>query len=537
MSSQEDFEKEYEANLQKSFEDEYLSEKSTWLERFGTGMADPIYGGGQLLEKVIAPGANGNNWITRFNQNLHNLTGGVLGREMSTDDFLRQREAEYQKRLPTDEGFDEARMLGNVTTAIVGTKGIPGNIGTFGGAARLGATEGAVMGLTKPVTKDDYWRQKAEDVATETAMGTAGGVVAKGVGSILAPAASRDPNIREMLDEGVEMTPGQAAGDFLNRAEQELTSVPLAGKGIENARMRAQDDFNLATFNKVVDGLPENVTSIDRVGVAEAQDIVSRAYDDAMQAAPSWNLDQQASDEITQLYTLVDEGLPVDEKNIFMNFYRKNVAPAFSEAGGITSQTYKKIDSKLAKLTKEMTPESGKAALAELRDILATAAARFSPEFGEKMAKANRAYAKLVVVEDAVNRSVMDGKFTPGQLLMSSKKHDKSVRKRSFAKGNALLQDWATKSQDIIGNTVPNSATTDRALVGGTGAMIGLAEPATATGVLGGLFTGKKLYDSPTATKLMRKAITDRPEIADEVYRNLFDFMPTSAAAGSRGDD
>jgi hypothetical protein len=47
-------------------------------------------------------------------------------------------------------------------------------------------------------------------------------------------------------------------------------------------------------------------------------------------------------------------------------------------------------------------------------------------------------------------------------LMQAVKKGDRSVRKGAFARGDALLQDWADDAAAILPNELPNSGTADR---------------------------------------------------------------------------
>ena len=92
----------------------------------------------------------------------------------------------------------------------------------------------------------------------------------------------------------------------------------------------------------------------------------------------------------------------------------------------------------------------------------------------------------FVRVERAANQSaVSDGRFTPGALLQAAKAEEPTIRKRGFARGDALLQDWAQKAYDVMGNKLPDSGTTGRAawdLLGAGGAFL---NPKIAAGIAG----------------------------------------------------
>lgn len=78
------------------------------------------------------------------------------------------------------------------------------------------------------------------------------------------------------------------------------------------------------------------------------------------------------------------------------------------------------------------------------------------------------------------------------------------------------MQDLANAGQNVIGNKVPNSFTTDRALIAGGGLGSYLINPAIPAGLLG----GAALYTSP-AQKLLVGAASSRPKAAKAVAEAL----------------
>jgi hypothetical protein len=60
---------------------------------------------------------------------------------------------------------------------------------------------------------------------------------------------------------------------------------------------------------------------------------------------------------------------------------------------------------------------------------------------------------------------VQDETFTAAQLQNAVRALDPSKHKKAFAKGEALMQDLSGPAKNVLTNRVPNSGTTDRALM------------------------------------------------------------------------
>ena len=98
-----------------------------------------------------------------------------------------------------------------------------------------------------------------------------------------------------------------------------------------------------------------------------------------------------------------------------------------------------------------------------------------------------------------------------------------------MARGTALMQDLANSGQNVIGNKVPNSFTTDRALIAGGGLGAGFVNPAIPAGLLG----GAALY-TPPAQALLRGLVSSRPQAAQPVADALRQASPFLVPGGAQ---
>ena len=506
---------------------------SSWGSRFTTGVRDPILGASQLLQNALPESVQGG--ISQADKWLYENTGGYLGNKGNLNQAIQQREADYQARLPKDEGFDEARMLGNMATGLVATKGM-GAPQSLAGSVGKGALISGGLGAAAPVIKDDYWKQKQSDIGISAAMGGALGPIGYGLGRIAAPKFANKQAVTELNKAGVRPTIGQTMGGFINDAEQKLTSLPFLGKSISNARKQAQTQYNKSILNKVVGPIKGKIDRVGTDGVNDAHKLISKTYKDAENMIAGIKLDDVAEEGI-KLLNKNTKYLTPSEKRIFDRFVKDDFEHFLSQARGMTSKTYKEVDSSLNKI---IVNNKGNSRLAdsfkELQDILKEQASRNNPAYKAKLDSADAAYARLVRVENAANRSgLQGGEFTPGQMVNAIKATEQSLRKNKFSRGESLMQDYAVKGQNILGDTVPDSGTFGRAAMGGGLLTGGAFDPVTASAIASGLGLSSMLY-TPTIQKALISAATKRPASAKAVSEVIGKSMPLIPAAFMMGN-
>ena len=461
--------------------------------RIGTGMKDPVVGGAQLLRNVTP------DFIAKPLDRLNDYLGmGAL----PTNANVQAREADIAATTPSGArsettlddqgrpshqpakavgGADPLRMLGQTLSPI----------NYLGAAAKspmvAGALMGATTGATTPVDKGQFWPEKAKQVVVGGAVGSVLGAA----GSAIGPAFRADA--QKLLDAGVLLTPGQMAGRIPRRTEEAAKSLPITGMFIRGAEMRTMDSFNRATVNRALDPLGVKVA-----GDLHGHDLIAagqRALDDAYHSIlPNMNFDM-AKDPgfVTAEQNLISltRSMPAPQVQQFDQLLRDRVATRLAPTGTAHGETIKQVDSELGHVASEYmrSPDPGHreygTAVAELRNIIRDSLKRQNPAYADKLDAADAAYAMMVRIEGAAaRRPTSAGRFTPSDLLASVKASDKSVRKRRFARGDALLQDWGDSAQEVIGNHMPDSGTTERAaydVLGGGGVLF--AEPHIAAGL------------------------------------------------------
>lgn len=442
-------------------------------ERFATGLKDPIEGGAQLLRHVL-PGS-----VVRAGDKLNDALG--LGPN-PTDAEVKKRELSIQRTTPDPREtattldaqgrashtpvsgrtpVDPVRMLGNAASPVNYTAARLG--GPITSATLMGATTGATEPFTgKP---GDFSREKV----MQAGIGALTGAAMGSAGSAINP-TFRKP-VQEMLDAGVELTPGQLVGGVGRRAEEAGKSLPLTGTFIRGAEMRTVDSFNRATVNRALQPLgarvPDDLFGRDLIAYGQ------KALDDAYQAVvPHMKFDmrndpQFAIDE-ANLHALT-RNMPAPQVQQFDTLLQNRVVTRLAPTGTADGETMKQVDSELGFVASEYMRsqdpgqrEYGRS-VAELRNVIRDSLRRQNPNYAGFLNDVDSAYAMMVRVEGAASRrAIAGGRFTPGDLLASVKSEDKSVRHRRFARGDALLQGWGETAQEVIGNHMPDSGTAER---------------------------------------------------------------------------
>lgn len=515
-------------------------DQTTRVERVAQGAMDPVSGAAQLATKAV-PGLDetarkGVNWLR------DNVLGGLLPAtdQRSTDEAVRARETAYQARRGDQGGkFDAARLAGNVLS--------PANLGLAAaapvGAAGLGAKMatgaglGAASAALNPVTgehPENFWGDKVGQLATGAVFGAVTPALGHGLGRVVSPRASTNPQVKTLMQRGVQPTIGQTLGGLPNKLEQKATALPIMGDAIASARGRAQEQFNTAAVNEALRPLGVTVKGAGSEAVDQAHQMVSNAYTQAKNQLQGVRLDQQFMQDVSQLRQLAT-GLTPDFAKRFEKTLNDMVIHR-SPQGAMTAETFKRVDADLGQIAANFgkaPTAAGReygAAVKQLQDLLTQQARRSNPAAAQAMAKADAAFARLVRVEDAAKRaSNQEGVFTPGQFGMSVRSADRSARGNQVARGRALMQPLAQAGQTVLGNTVPDSGTAGRLMLGAGALGAGAVHP----GIPSALIGGAAMY-TPPMQALMRAGVTLRPQSAPALADALRRTSPLLAAPSAQ---
>ena len=512
-------------------------------EKLGMGIADPIHGGAQLLTHVLPQGVVDagnklNNWIadkTGLVAKLpeRNVSSLVTGQPTGVDALVAKREADYQakRKAAGESGFDGWRTGGNVVSAFaLPSAGAASTLGRI----TAGAVNGAVGGGLTPVASGDFWAQKGGQVAGGAAFGGAIPAVVGGLSRVISPKASTNADLAKLKTEGVTPTVGQTLGGRWNALEEKAQSIPILGDFIANARGNSLQQFNNAAINRASGKVGTKVDGSGQEAVAQAGDALSAAYEASKKAIGHFQIDKQGAQELGNLQQLAQSLQPAERK-AFNDAWSK-LRSEVSQNGSVTADSFGRLDSFLSKevgrfgKSSDAYQQQAADAFKELQRILNDNALRANPDAAKLKAAADAGWANLVRVEGAAKAAKnTNGVFTPGQLNAAIQQADRSVRGRAVARGQALMQDLSNAGQNVIGNKVPNSFTTDRALLAGGGLGAGLLNPAIPLGLAG----GGLLYTQP-AQRILSSLISSRPQAAQAVADSLRQASPRLGLLGGQ---
>lgn len=424
------------------------------LKGAGEGFARTVLGGQQLVGKGLsAVGAKGaGDWLQL------DARHGLDKEAAST--------AADRKAHPW------ATEIGELLGGGVLPGGAASKAAKIAGPVAQAALSGGISGALEPIQQaGSYWWDKAKSIGIGTAAGGVLGTLASKVGSPVVKGV--DGDAKKLIDAGVKLTPGQMIGGVAKNVEEKATSAPITGHFIANALHDTTKSFNIATINKALEPigakLPSNIPA-GHDAVAAAQKALGTAYDTLLPKM-SLRMDKGFADDVGRVVQDARSGiLPKDKAEQFEAYLKSRVLAPFQQSGNrLDGAQLKKIESDLTERASRYTGSRDVAdrdmadAINTVKTSLRDALTRQNPNFAPELQKVNQAYAMFTRIQNAAQRRVTSGGvFTPGDLLGAVKATDKSVRKGAFARGDALLQDWAETGQKVIGNRTPDSGTAGR---------------------------------------------------------------------------
>lgn len=473
---------------------------------FLMGLKDPISGGAQLLPKALET-------VTSLGGLAPNVVSQFFGGEAQRVGQMVKAEQEayaQQRKAQGETGIDVARLAGNIA-----------NPATFiGGATMAPVTAGVIQGALQPVTNtDNFYGEKAGQMAIGAVGGKVGETLAKAVGSALNPLVSKAE--QTMRDLGITPTAGQTIGGAARKAEDFAQNLPLIGEAVRNAREKVLFDFNKGVINKALDKIEEKLPAnvVGRDAVAYAAEQVSNKYDDVL-SKMSFNLDMKTTSGI--LDALNKANLPsVAQRDEAVKVLNSTVLDKFA-GKELTGAEYKAIESDLRKEASSYLNSSTNAErkIGEaLQGVLETFKKELyaqNPKMTPQLRRIDSAYGDLSVMKRAAAYTgAENGVFTPKQYNAAVRAADVSRQKSKYAMGAARGQDISEAALDVFGRDAASTLEGRLALsnLGGSAAALA-ASPLIA---LGYTESGKKIVDA-----LLRQ----RPDLARQLGASVTEAAP-----------
>lgn len=384
-----------------------------------------------------------------------------------TRDRLRAQGKEFERQNPKTAMALE--IAGGFATPALGVGALKGasKLAKIGSGFTGGALSGALFGSGAAKEKEDILGD-----ATKNALigGVTGGALS-GIGSVIAPKLQK--GAKELMDDGVQLTPGQAIGGGLDKFEQRAGTVM---PGVNKARGRAMKKWNDSLVDDVMKPLGiklgRNADDDIQAVVKKGQEALSKSYDDVL---PMISMKSDATFKQALNNIKNNQILGADASRKAARELKK--IQGFFRGNKVSGQSIKDAQSYIGKRIQAYsgtTNADDKAVLSILEDTLEAVmdtVERQNPKYAERLKTINKAYAKFIRVENAAKKLNGEDMFTPKQFGQAVRQSDNSVRGRQVSAGNALMQDASKKGQ-ILGTTIPDSGTagnliTNSLLLGG----------------------------------------------------------------------
>lgn len=417
---------------------------------FVQGLGDPLFAVGQLIAKGLEQ--------LPESAKLGNRPIAASARAFS-ERVVPERESAYQRARAAagEEGFDAARLGGNVVSGIVPGMAITKGASLVAPASRgiQAALSGGVgSALMTPVeSSTNFWENKAQQAGAGAALGYG---LDKTLGAVVSPAMTAAG--QKLKDMGVTLTPGQAFGGMTQTIEDLLAKLPVVGSTARSAQDRALQEFNTSVINKslanVGKELPKGTTGRDAISyLYKASD---DAYEDVLpkvKLGGTLDLYKGIGDTIGTF----SSAEPKYAKYL-NDFVSKRILDPLSK-GDLPGRTFKDIDTQLGKDIQAYSREGGDgaklaSALKDVQGYLRQGLRAVNPDDAPALDAANRLFADRVRIEKAAGYLGADeGVFNPQQLMQAIKSSDASARKGAFARGDARMQDIAEAGMQALGRS------------------------------------------------------------------------------------
>lgn len=510
--------------------------------RFVKGLKDPIDGAAQALVHALPDGVvNAMNDGAKYLNELPVIgeatkaIGLTPAGPEQMDEQLRNDEQQYQqaRKSSGQDGIDLARVAGNIVGTLPMANVLPSAGAGLAAKTIAGATNGAVFGATMPVTEGDYADQKKTQIGVGAMLGGTAPVVFQGLGKVISPAASKNQHVQTLIDAGVTPTPGQLMGGIEQRVEDKATSLPIVGDAITSARQRAVIDYNKAIFNRALAPIGVKVDQIGRDGVAAAQQAIEKAYDDIMPQI-QFKADAQFANELGNIRAMIQH-LPEGQAKAFDSVINSKLMQKMTPQGAADGLNYKQVTSEIGRLARTYMSDVDAdkrqlgMALKEVQAAVRDNLVRARPQAAQRLATIDKAYSNFTRLQQAAGMS-SDGIFTPAQFKSAVRAGDRTIRKGSYAKGGAILQDLADAGATVLNSKIPDSGTAGRLLGAGAGLGAGVYNPAIPASLV-----GASVPYLPGADAFMKALIAVRPKGAEAVAGRVAN-VPSALVPALMGD-
>lgn len=323
------------------------------------GAFDPIQGGAQLLyhslpESVTKAGDRLNNWLAEKTGLLAPVPEGGM------DQMVQSNEQDYQnaRQASGREGFDFARLGGNIASTLPLSLGMSGSLATQ--MAKGAATGGGVSALY-PVQQGDYWPEKGKQVGIGAALGAAVPAAVKGVSwaakhlSGLSTGTSSE-TMEEAFKAGHNRD--QSFWDNLNNKVPQTDVIDDMKANLYQMAQDRANDYRSGMFNiksdktilgfQDIDKALQNSQSVTSYKGQVSNNLASKIQSQMQQVIDDWkNLDPnefhtpEGFDFLKKQLGQIQESIPYNEKTARM--VAGNIYNSVKDAINTQAPTYSRV--------------------------------------------------------------------------------------------------------------------------------------------------------------------------------------------------
>ena len=345
-----------------------------------------------------------------------------------------------------------------------------------------------------------------------------GGVAGRMVPVLASQRKRMSPQAQTLVREGVQLTPGQAAGGTAKRFEDAATSAPFMGLSVTAARERGVDSLNRVAAERALRPIGKTLradTATGNEAIAEIAQQFSRRYEDIVPKGGLDARDPQLAQDFAAISNITAD-MTDSSKAQLANIIKERVTNRI-QGGLIDGAAFKRIEAdltqKAGQFTKSPDPNEQDIGRA-LQDVLTglrESLARQNPAYAKALADTNKGYSRLATLETAAGRAGNAGGIaTPKQLREAYRAGDKSVRRRATAQGRRPDQAFYDAAAEVLPSQTPDAGTAGRLVnnpfaLGGMG-VVAAQNPGVGIPAAVGLGMGAAAYSAP-AMDLFNRAL------------------------------
>lgn len=446
---------------------------------------------------------------------------------------------EARKRVGS-EGFDWIELGGAIASPA--NKLIPGGSTGIVGRGAIGGVAGAVL---NPVVGENLTpEQVAAGKVEQAGIGAVAGRVGSKFAELLTPTLKA--GTRELLDQGIPVSPGQAyeglPGALYRQIEKlDLPFLRVNKEAINLGYTKSVGDDVLSSVGKKV---PDSVKN-GQQAFAYINKELNNAYDTAVAKIGTVPLDDEFKVALNSTKAAIEETLDAKQVAGFNKFIKDNVVTRVNaQDGTIDGADLKKLQeifrTKIDKTNAIDTPgETLKTAYDDVYKAIKAFTLRNDAD--GSVAAADLGWMKQARFMEGVNANASaiqgaQGTFTPAQMAKIAAKQGNEFE---AAKGVAPLQAQANKALDIVGDTTEEAQKFRTLMIAGklTGlGALGLFSPVIAAPLLaasGASYkTAQFLMKDPGKLRLaVQDALEKNPGLLGQAAANIREQLNNAGPA------